>query len=298
MLGGAPFTVMTGGLVLGEQGSSSVLMDDYAMYCRAAGQSASTVRLKLYYLRRIAADVELASASHRDLVRWLAGQEWSPETRRSARSILRGFYTWAVEDGRLPADPSAKLPTVRVPAGVPRPAPTDTLRRAIERASTRDRLILGLAAFAGLRRSEIAGLPWSAITWPGLRVTGKGGRTRTVPLLPALAEMLAAERGRREAGQWCDGWRWSIDPLSPYVLPSPHGGHLAPYTVGVILSDLLGPGWSGHTLRHRFATHAYAVDRDLLTVQQLLGHSSPTTTARYTAVPPGAAAAAVAGVAA
>ncbi|MBA2774731.1 MAG: site-specific integrase [Nocardioidaceae bacterium] len=48
---------------------------------------------------------------------------------------------------------------------------------------------------------------------------------------------------------------------------------------------MLGAGWSGHKLRHRFATTAYAAERDLLAVQQLLGHSRPEVTARYTALP-------------
>jgi len=58
--------------------------------------------------------------------------------------------------------------------------------------------------------------------------------------------------------------------------------------VGRIMSDALGgprSGWTAHTLRHRFATRAYAGDRDILSVQQLLGHSSVATTQRYTAPP-------------
>jgi integrase len=57
---------------------------------------------------------------------------------------------------------------------------------------------------------------------------------------------------------------------------------------------VLGAGWSGHSCRHAFASKAYAGTRDLRAVQTLLGHSKPETTARYTAVPDGALAAAVA----
>lgn len=131
-----------------------------------------------------------------------------------------------------------------------------------------------------------------------LRVDGKGGRVRRVPMLPRLEVMLAQERARREVGRIGTGWRFEVDPFSPYVFPSHQVEHLSPYTVGAVLSTALGGQWTGHTLRHRFATLAYGVDRDLLTVQQLLGHSKPETTARYTATPAGAAAAAVAGAAA
>jgi len=169
------------------------------------------------------------------------------------------------------------------------------LLQALAGASERDALILALAAYAGLRRSEIASLPWAAIEDGAVRITGKGGHTRVVPLAPPLAEMLSLERWRRNGGMLGTGWRFAVDPASPYVLPSHIGEHLHPETVGAILSASLAPGWSGHTLRHRFATKAFAVDRDLVTVQRLLGHHNPQTTIRYTQAPQGAAVAAVAG---
>lgn len=66
--------------------------------------------------------------------------------------------------------------------------------------------------------------------------------------------------------------------------------------VGKVLARLLGQGWSAHTLRHAAASRWYAVERDLRAVQELLGHSKPETTARYTAVPGDARRAAVCGV--
>jgi integrase/recombinase XerC len=66
--------------------------------------------------------------------------------------------------------------------------------------------------------------------------------------------------------------------------------------IAEVICECLPDGWTTHTLRHRFATAAYAVDRDLFAVQQLMGHQRPETTSRYVAVPDGALAAAVAGV--
>lgn len=251
------------------------------------------------WLNRAARTLELAAAGPTDLISWLAEHDWSPETRKSARNSLRSFYSWAVEHGHLHHNPAARLPTVRVPPTTPRPTPCDVLRAALQGASARDRLLIGCAAFAGLRRSEIAALRWDHITWDGVRVVGKGGRGRTVPLLPALAGELRLEAERRSRGLVGDGYRFEPNPASPYVFPGRFADqHMSPETVGALLARRLGKGWSGHTLRHRFATMAYAVNRDLLTVQQLLGHSRPETTARYTAVPPGAAAEAVQGAAA
>lgn len=276
------------------------VLHEYETYCRAAGMQAGTIRLRLHFLGRAAQTCDLPTATTQDLLRFLSEHDWKPETRKSARNALRSFYGWLFDYGFRSDNPAAKLPAVRVPAGVPRPAPTDVLSRALSVATDRDKIILGLAAFAGLRRAEIASLPWTAVTWSGLHVIGKGGRARTVPLLPALQTLLDEERELRNRGELGSGWRYEIDPGSRYLLPSykHEGGHMHPDTVGEVLSSALGPGWTGHTLRHRFATLAYSVDRDLLTVQQLLGHSKPETTARYTATPQGAALAAVAGVAA
>jgi site-specific recombinase XerD len=255
-----------------------------------------TIGLRLYYLDRVSADLgALDTLTCDDLLAWLASQEWAPETRKSARGALCGFYHWAVDNGHLAADPSSRLPPVRVPPGVPKPAPTAVLQRALKQASDRDRLMLELAAYAGLRRSEIATLPWAAIGWQGLRVVGKGGRARLIPLARILRNDLDAERARREVGCWGTGWRYTIDPASRYVFPGLTGSYMSPETVGALLAQLLGGGWSGHCLRHRFASRAYSVERDLLVVQQLLGHSKPETTARYVAVPHGAARKAVNG---
>lgn len=265
------------------------MLHDYEVYCRAAGMREATIRLRLRWLERVDRELGLDTATRSDLLVWLSQHQWAPETRRSARSALQSFYRWAVDEHQLELDPAAKLPSVRVPAGVPRPAPTDILQQAINAATDRDRLMIGLAAYAGLRRTEIATLRWDAVSWAGLRIVGKGGRQRQVPVLPRLQEWLDQEQALRSQGLLGTGHRYEPDPGSPYVFPSHIGGPISPFTVGAILSRALGSGWTGHTLRHRFATLAYSAERDLLTVQQLLGHSKPETTARYTAVPEGAA---------
>ena len=85
-----------------------------------------------------------------------------------------------------------------------------------------------------------------------------------------LADELAALIARRDPG---------------WLFPSPHGGHLTPHHLGKIISSHLPDGLATHTLRHRCATVAYQVTKDLRAVQELLGHSKPETTAIYTLVP-------------
>ena len=66
-----------------------------------------------------------------------------------------------------------------------------------------------------------------------------------------------------------------------WLFPGNYNGHLSPRYVGTLISRLLPAGVTMHALRHRFATRAYSVNRDVFAVQQLLGHASPATTRRY-----------------
>lgn len=123
------------------------------------------------------------------------------------------------------------------------------------------------------------------LTRAGCGSPAKGGRVRVVPLADRFARSLRAERARRLRGIVGTGWRYAPDPSSPYVFPGARGvAHMHPETVGAVLKRLLGDQWTGHTLRHRFATAAYAGTRDLRAVQELLGHASPVTTQRYVAI--------------
>jgi integrase/recombinase XerC len=74
----------------------------------------------------------------------------------------------------------------------------------------------------------------------------------------------------------------AIGGRTGYLFPGKIDGHISADRVGHLLAAVLGDGWSAHTLRHRFATQAYACAHDLFAVQRLLGHSQPQTTLRYT----------------
>lgn len=235
---------------------------------RAAGRAETTIATRTDHIRRLARSIgrgpwEVDGAA---LLAWAAGQSWARETRRSVRASLRGFYGWALRSGRVQTDPSLDLPTVKPAAPKPRPAPERVYRDALAASDERTRLILRLAAEAGLRRAEIAvihrrDLVADLLGW-SLVVHGKGNRDRVVPLPTALALELQA-RG--------EGW----------AFPGDVDGHLSPRWVGKLAVRRMPNGWTLHTLRHRFASRAYSSERDLLAVQTLLGHASPVTTRRY-----------------
>ncbi len=241
----------------------------FERHLQAASCSAETIKLRRYHLTRLARDhlrdvLELETA---DLERWLGNPAWSASTRRSHRSTLRVFYAWARRAGLIEQDPAEPLPAVRTRRGEPRPADEDDYTWAVARADDRLRRALRLGGECGLRRSEIARVRVEHIepdlVGSCLRVVGKGGHVRLVPLPDDLAADLRAIGA---------GW----------VFPSPRGGHLTPGHIGVLVKRALGS--STHTLRHRAGTLSYAGTLDLRAVQEFLGHASPVTTAIYTQV--------------
>lgn len=248
-------------------------IEAWEQYLRAANRPATTRGLRTYHLRRLATDhrrIGPFDVTFDDLIAWLAERSWSAETRRSYRASLRQFYRWAHATGRIGVDPAYELPTIAVPRGIPRPAPDDVIHAALERATARERLMVLVLAHTGMRRGELArlhsgDLERDLIGW-SLRVSGKGGRERLVPISDELARTLAM--------------------LPPgYVFPGRIDGHLSARRVGELVGGVLGAGWTAHTLRHRYATVSYALERDLRAVQELLGHARPETTAIYTLVP-------------
>lgn len=240
---------------------------------RAAGRPDTTLYLRRAHLRRFAAKsgvIRPFSATRGDLVAWVGTAHWAPETRRSVRSSLRSFYSWAVDEGHMEESPAERLPTVKASAPHPRPTPEQALEAALVFAEPRERLMVRLAAELGLRRGEVAQVHTRDLletaTGPALLVRGKGDKQRVVPLPERLAQTLR-------------------DAPPGYLFPGGVDGHLGREHVGKVVSRLLPRGYSMHTLRHRFGTRAYALSGDLLAVQEILGHASADTTRRYVEVP-------------
>lgn len=246
----------------------------FARWHRAAGHSSGTVTTEWSHLSRLARQTGAPdpwSLTAEDLADWLARQRWSRETTRAARTAVRTFYRWAWEVGHIDTNPAAALPVVRTSDPVPRPATESQYHRALSDADPRTALMLRLAGELGLRRAEIAHVHSRDIdtddagNW-WLTVHGKGGKLRRLPLPHALAAALRALPS---------GW----------AFPGNQSGHLSPARVGELAVSALPDGITLHQLRHRFASQAYAINRDIYAVQHLLGHSSPSTTQLYVRLP-------------
>ncbi|MFC6153643.1 tyrosine-type recombinase/integrase [Nocardioides yefusunii] len=254
----------------------------YSTHLAAAGRSPGTVRLHMHYLsllqRTPTTPANPWATTVDDLSAFLSRRDWSPETRKSARSVMRGFFRWAHARGWVDRDPATTLAAVAVPPPRPRPTPEHLVEMLVRRPD-RIGLMALLGARAGLRAAEIAQVHRTHYTGGrrsgDLVVLGKGGKTRVVPVeSPELATRL---------------WR-----VEGWAFPNGRGSHLSPGHVTRLISRALPDDWTAHTLRHRMATRAYAGTRDLLAVGEVLGHSRPETTQRYVLLPDDARRAAVA----
>ncbi len=216
--------------------------------------------------RRIGADP--GAVTETGLLEYLAGQVWAQETRRGRRTALMLFFAWWCQREGATNNPAAGLPRVKPPKPNPRPTPESVYLEALVKAPADHALMLRLAAEYGLRRAEVAQVHSRDVLedlggW-SLRVHGKGNKVRIIPLAPGMAALLRARTG--------------------YVFPGAVDGHLSPRWVGTVVTRLLPGDHTMHSLRHRFATRAYNLDKDVFIVQELLGHASPATTRLYVQV--------------
>lgn len=248
-------------------------IEQYTTACRSGGAPDSTIRTRTDHLKRLARVFPRSpwTVTGAALTSWTGAQDWSVAYRRSFRQSLVNFYGWAVECGLIESSPAALLPTVKPAKPRPRPVPEIIYREALSRANDRSRMMLRLAAECGMRRGEVCQAHTRDViedlTGWSIIVHGKGGKQRIVPLPDDLAVELYVfcQRG--------------------YFFPGRINGHLSDRYVGTIVARLLPGTRTMHKLRHKFATDAFAIDSNIVAVQELLGHDSPVTTRAYVALP-------------
>lgn len=241
---------------------------------RAAGLSAQTIKSRRYKMVHLAALLMPSGPKEvttEQIVQAFARQQWKPETRKAYRNTISSFFRWLHKSGRRSDDPSLDVPRVKKPHAHPRPCPDRYIAAAMKMATTSERLMIRLGAECGLRRGEIARVHSDDVVADSagrsLIVRGKGDKQRIVPLPDDLAGIIMDARG--------------------YLFPGRFGGHVEESYIGDHISRLLPDGYAAHTLRHRFATTAYAATHDLFVVAELLGHESVETTEHYVAMPDG-----------
>lgn len=241
---------------------------------RAAGLSAQTIKSRRYEMVHLAALLMPSGpedVTTEQIVQVFARQQWKPETRKAYRNTISSFFRWLHKSCRRSDDPSLDVPRVKKPHAHPRPCPDKYITAAMEKATAAEKLMIRFGAECGLRRGEIARVHSDDVVADSaghsLIVRGKGDKQRIVPLPDDLAAIVMDANG--------------------YLFPGRFGGHVEESYIGDHISHLLPDGYAAHTLRHRFATTAYAATHDLLVVAELLGHESVETTEHYVAMPDG-----------
>jgi integrase len=210
---------------------------------------------------------------------------WSTPSTTASRALtckgLRAFGEFLVDTGRRRTNPADNLPRIRIPQGVPKALTAEqaaAVIRASRHAGTIWHTFVLVLFYTGLRHSELRTLRWADVEGRWLRVDGKGGKVRTVPLHPRA---------------WAALRRLEAEGISSaYVFPSPHRWD-RPISESAVNNRLKRFGedagierMHAHLGRHTFATLLLEQTSDLRLVQDVLGHASAQTTQVYTRVRP------------
>lgn len=237
--------------------------------------------------------LEPADVSTRVLRRYaqaLGQREVAPTTVARKLAALRALYRTMREHGEVPANPADLVPAPKRPQKLPRVLKADEVAQLLDRIpqttplDVRDRAMFELAYACGLRAEELVNLERDSVDFDAeeVRVEGKGGKTRIVPV--GEAAMRAVTRYVERARPALEG-----SAAEPALLLSKSGRRLSTSDVRRRLRvwsrrAALQGGAHPHALRHSFATHLLDGGADLRAIQEMLGHSSISTTQIYTRV--------------
>jgi integrase/recombinase XerD len=225
----------------------------------------------------------------------------------AARAVIavRGLHAFAVAQGLAGSDPAREVPPPSPPRRLPKAITVAEVERLLDAAGPgpgdpsadprqlRDRALLEFLYGTGARISEATGLDVDELRLddpedPLVRLIGKGGKHRVVPVGSYAARALEAYLVRARPGLAAASRRASA---SPAVFLNARGGRLTRQGAWGVLHAAAGRAAlppdaevSPHTLRHSFATHLLDGGADIRVVQELLGHASVTTTQVYTLI--------------
>ncbi len=263
-------------------------LDDLRSGRRLAAHTLAAYGRDARLLASLAGDRALAALTGHDIRRFVAtlhGQGLAPRSLARVLSAWRGFYAWLVRHGEAPSNPCVGVRAPRGPKKLPEALSPDEAVRLVAIADTtdlglRDRALFELAYSCGLRVSELTGLDVGAVdaATGEARVTGKGARTRIVPVgrhaLAALAAWLPARaRLARDSERALFVGRAGLR-----ATPRDVQRRIKRWALAAGIEADVHP----HMLRHSFASHVLQSSGDLRAVQEMLGHASIASTQVYT----------------
>jgi integrase/recombinase XerC len=202
-------------------------------------------------------------------------------------SSWRGFFRWLARHHGLAADPTAGVRAPKVARALPKALTPDEAAALLDRAAddaleVRDRAMFELCYSSGLRLAELVGLDAgdarTVLKDAEITVTGKGRKTRTVPVGGKALEALRAWVGTRSQVAAPGETALFVGARGERVNPAVVRRRLARWALAAGLGTHVHP----HVLRHSFASHVLQSSGDLRAVQEMLGHASISTTQVYT----------------
>lgn len=251
------------------------LLNEYLAWLRDCRRRPRTIEARGSVLGRLdhALPFGLEGATAEELQQEIYRPEYSRNTLATYYGATKGFYIWACDPAqpRLDFDPSALLPRVTHARGLPRPVTDDELGDVLARAVQPFRRWAVLAAYAGLRCCEIADLHREHVTPTKLTVVdGKGGKPGIIPTHEAV---------------WAELADLPPGPVALTDRGEPANAKFVSLTFALYARrQLQMPAVGLHRFRHWYGTTVYRRTKDIRRTQELLRHSSLTSTQVYTQV--------------
>lgn len=234
----------------------------------------------------------IANVSQRNLrayVRYLNAENISPNSIKRAISCIRNYHQFLVSEGKMDNNPALQIDTPKVARKLPNVLSVEEIDKILHfipkkaPMAKRDIAIFEMMYSCGLRVTELCNFKMSNILWDSemIRVDGKGGRQRFVPIGPIA---------RTNLKNYINKERPALikkNPNIPELFLSRNGNKLTRMMIWILLKKWtstaeIAKEVSPHTLRHSFATHLLEGGADLRSVQEMLGHADISTTQIYT----------------
>ena len=215
-------------------------------------------------------------------IRSLHEKHYSPTSIMRKIASLRGFFKWSNTNGIIKSNPALTLEQPKVPQKLPKVMTIEEVNNLLNQNLTKlQRVIVELLYGCGLRVSELVNLKLTDYNLNGkyLQCTGKGSKDRIVPLGKKAVKAIKDFLPER------DYYLQKYNLQTKLLLINEHGKKVTRQEVYTFIHESgkkLHKAISPHTLRHTFATHLIENGADLRVVQELLGHSSVSTTQLYT----------------
>jgi integrase/recombinase XerC/integrase/recombinase XerD len=275
-------------------------LGSYARELATRGASPSTLRaygrdlleLAAWATERGTGPRELAYRNLRSYAAVLSERRLAKSSINRKLAAVRGLHAHLVATGELSSNPADLLPSRKRGSTLPRVLGRDEVASLLDRIpatnplEVRDRALFELAYSCGLRADELVSLDLEDIEFESetVRTTGKGRKTRVVPIGEPAQRALRRylESARRALGPGRGETALFVSRRGRRLSPSDVRRRLDKWVREAAVAGRLSP----HTLRHSFATHLLEGGADLRSIQELLGHSSVSTTQIYTRVEP------------